>query len=100
MAPYRPSRSRPHESSCTNDPTQHARSPATVRPPGCDAVAVDPVLHARGDGRREAGRGGASGDGADGDDWSLNNVHTGGAGAIGFVLKDKETAKRVRELAA
>lgn len=37
--------------------------------------------------------------GADGDDWSLNNVHTGGAGAIGWrVPEDREVAQRIREL--
>lgn len=39
--------------------------------------------------------------GADGDDWSRNNVHTGGAGAIGWrVAHTAELANDIRELAA
>lgn len=39
--------------------------------------------------------------GRDGDDWSRNNVRTGGAGAIGrWVPWDAEFAARIRELAA
>lgn len=38
--------------------------------------------------------------GADGDDWALNNVHTGGAGAIGKrVPATPELAERLRALA-
>lgn len=39
--------------------------------------------------------------GRDGDDWSLNNVRTGGAGAIGWRLPhDEAMAQRLRELEA
>lgn len=39
--------------------------------------------------------------GADGDDWSFNNVRTGGAGAIGWrVLTTPDLASRIRSLAA
>lgn len=37
--------------------------------------------------------------GADGDDWSLNNVRTGGAGAIGWVIPFREElANEIREM--
>ena len=36
--------------------------------------------------------------GADGDDWSLNNVSTGGAGAIGWTIKDKELSFELSNL--
>jgi hypothetical protein len=39
--------------------------------------------------------------GGDGDDWSVNNVRTGGAGAIGWrVERNEELVNRLRELAA
>jgi len=38
--------------------------------------------------------------GADGDDWSINNVLTGGAGAIGWVVPyDKTLAEEIQRLA-
>ena len=36
--------------------------------------------------------------GADGDDWSHNNVETGGAGAIGWKMKSKELAEELKTL--
>ena len=33
--------------------------------------------------------------GADGDDWSANNVSTGGAGGIGWILNDGSIAKEL-----
>lgn len=39
------------------------------------------------------------GNGADGDDWSMNNVRTGGAGAIGYKIPyNKELAEEIEEL--
>ena len=38
--------------------------------------------------------------GADGDDWSRNNIRTGGAGAIGWKLTDESVAQELLELAA
>ena len=36
--------------------------------------------------------------GSDGDDWSRNNVETGGAGGIGWILKDSEISKELLRL--
>lgn len=36
--------------------------------------------------------------GADGDDWSHNNVRTGGAGAIGYYIDDAKLVEEVRQL--
>ena len=36
--------------------------------------------------------------GRDGDDWSINNIQTGGAGAIGtYISYDEETAQKIKE---